>query len=57
MLAPTRLYFLPGDLTGGMQAAVYTLFVAGMAGCAWKQHFLRYRVGPGAMGLVRFLTC
>ncbi|MBK8374417.1 lysoplasmalogenase family protein [Sphingorhabdus sp.] len=52
VLAPDIAYFLPGDSTGGMQAAVYTLFVAGMAGCAWNSNFPRYRVGLGAMAFV-----
>lgn len=52
VLAPDIAYFLPADRTGGMQAAIYTLFVAGMAACAWNSNFPRYRVGLGAMAFV-----
>ncbi len=52
VLAPDIAYFLPDDRTMGMQAAVYTLFVAGMAACAWNSNFPRYRVGLGAMAFV-----
>lgn len=52
VLAPAIAYFLPIDRTMGMQAAVYTLFVAGMAATAWNSNFPRYRVGMGAMAFV-----
>ena len=52
VLAPVIAYFLPTDRIGGMQAAGYTLFVAGMAACAWNSNFPRYRVGLGAMAFV-----
>lgn len=52
VLAPDIAYFLPGDRSFGIQAAVYTLFVAAMAGCAWNSNFPRYRVGLGAMAFV-----
>lgn len=52
VLAPPIAYFLPIDRTMGMQAAVYTLFVAGMAATAWNSNFPRYRVGMGAMAFV-----
>jgi uncharacterized membrane protein YhhN len=52
VLAPDIAYFLPGDRMMGMQAAGYTLFVAGMAAAAWNSNFPRYRVGLGAMAFV-----
>ena len=52
VLAPVIAYFLPADRAMGMQAAVYTLFVAGMAATAWNSNFPRYRVGMGAMAFV-----
>ena len=52
VLAPAIAYFLPTDRAMGMQAAVYTLFVAGMAATAWNSNFPRYRVGMGAMAFV-----
>lgn len=52
VLAPPIAYFLPTDRAMGMQAAVYTLFVAGMAATAWNSNFPRYRVGMGAMAFV-----
>lgn len=56
LLAPVIAYALPGDAVagaaGGAQAAVYTLFVAAMAGAAWNSNFPRYRVGLGAMAFV-----
>jgi uncharacterized membrane protein YhhN len=51
-LAPVIAYFLPADRAGGLQAAVYTLFVGAMAACAWNSNFPRYRVGLGAMAFV-----
>jgi uncharacterized membrane protein YhhN len=47
--APFIAYRLPGSESMGQQAALYTLFVAGMAACAWSSQFPRYRVGIGAM--------
>jgi uncharacterized membrane protein YhhN len=52
VLAPVIAYFLPGDPAMGIQAAGYTLFVAGMAAMAWNSNFPRYRVGIGAMAFV-----
>ena len=52
VLAPAIAYFLPTDRAVGIQAAVYTLFVAGMAATAWNSNFPRYRVGMGAMAFV-----
>lgn len=52
VLAPMAAYFLPTDRAVGVQAAVYTLFVAGMAATAWNSNFPRYRVGIGAMAFV-----
>jgi uncharacterized membrane protein YhhN len=52
LLAPVIAWFLPEDRAWGMQAAGYTLFVAGMAACAWNSNFPRYRVGLGAMAFV-----
>lgn len=52
VLAPVIAYFLPTDRAMGIQAAVYTLFVAGMAATAWNSNFPRYRVGLGAMAFV-----
>jgi uncharacterized membrane protein YhhN len=52
VLAPVIAYYLPGDGIMGIQAAGYTLFVAGMAACAWNSNFPRYRVGLGAMAFV-----
>lgn len=52
ILAPIIAYFLPTDRALGLQAAVYTLFVAGMAALAWGSNFPRYRVGMGAMAFV-----
>ena len=52
VLAPVIAYFLPADQAVGIQAAVYTLFVAGMAATAWNSNFPRYRVGVGAMAFV-----
>lgn len=52
VLAPDIAYFLPADRAFGIQAAIYTLFVAGMAGTAWNSNFPRYRVGLGAMAFV-----
>jgi uncharacterized membrane protein YhhN len=52
VLAPVIAYFLPTDRAAGIQAAVYTLFVAGMAAMAWNSNFPRYRVGMGAMAFV-----
>jgi uncharacterized membrane protein YhhN len=52
VLAPVIAYYLPSDRMMGMQAAVYTLFVAGMAASAWNSNFPRYRVGVGAMAFV-----
>jgi uncharacterized membrane protein YhhN len=49
LLAPVIAYCLPADRVIGMQAAAYTLCVAGMAACAWNSNFPRYRVGVGAM--------
>ena len=51
-LAPVIAYFLPSERAFGIQAAVYTLFVAGMAATAWNSNFPRYRVGMGAMAFV-----
>ena len=52
LLAPAIAFFLPEDRSWGMQAAVYTLFVAAMAAAAWNSNFPRYRVGIGAMAFV-----
>jgi uncharacterized membrane protein YhhN len=52
ILAPVIAYFLPVDRAAGIQVAAYTLFVAGMAACAWNSNFPRYRVGVGAMAFV-----
>jgi uncharacterized membrane protein YhhN len=52
VLAPVIAFYLPSDRGWGMQAAGYTLFVAGMAACAWNSNFPRYRVGMGAMAFV-----
>jgi uncharacterized membrane protein YhhN len=52
LLSPVIAYLLPEDRSWGLQAAVYTLFVAGMAGAAWNSNFPRYRVGLGAMAFV-----
>ena len=52
VLAPVIAYFLTTDREAGIQAAVYTLFVAGMAATAWNSNFPRYRVGMGAMAFV-----
>jgi uncharacterized membrane protein YhhN len=52
VLAPVIAYFLPAERAWGLQAAVYTLFVAAMAGTAWNSNFPRYRVGIGAMAFV-----
>lgn len=52
LLAPIIAYFLPADPAWGLQAALYTLFVAGMAALAWSSNFPRYRVGMGAMAFV-----
>ena len=52
VLAPIIAYFLPTDRAAGVQAAVYTVFVAGMAATAWNSNFPRYRVGMGAMAFV-----
>lgn len=52
VLAPDIAFFLPADRAMGMQAAIYTLFVAGMAALAWHSNFSRYRVGIGAMAFV-----
>lgn len=52
VLAPDIAYFLPAEPAMGLQAAIYTLFVAGMAACAWNSNFPRYRVGLGAMAFV-----
>ena len=52
VLAPVIAYFLPTDRFMGVQAAVYTVFVAGMAATAWNSNFPRYRVGTGAMAFV-----
>jgi hypothetical protein len=49
LCAPFIAYKLPGSESMGQQAALYTLFVAGMAACAWNSQFPRYRVGIGAM--------
>jgi uncharacterized membrane protein YhhN len=49
VLAPVIAYYLPADRAGGVQAAIYTLFVAAMAAMAWNSNFPRYRVGIGAM--------
>ncbi len=52
LLGPVIAWFLPADSSWGMQAAGYTLFVAGMAGMAWNSNFPRFRVGIGAMAFV-----
>ncbi len=52
LLAPVIAWFLPADQAWGLRAAGYTLFVAGMAACAWNSNFPRYRVGLGAMAFV-----
>lgn len=52
VLAPVIAYFLPSERAWGAQAAVYTMFVAGMAACAWNSNFPRYRVGLGAVAFV-----
>lgn len=52
VLAPDIAFFLPADRAMGFQAAIYTLFVAGMAATAWNSNFPRYRVGLGAMAFV-----
>jgi uncharacterized membrane protein YhhN len=52
VLAPVIAFYLPADRVGGIQAAAYTLFVGGMAACAWNSNFPRYRVGLGAMAFV-----
>jgi uncharacterized membrane protein YhhN len=52
VLAPVIAFHLPGDHSMRPQAAAYTLFVAGMAACAWNSNFPRYRVGLGAMAFV-----
>lgn len=52
LLAPLIAYYLPADRGWGVQASVYTLFVAGMAAMAWNSNFPRYRVGLGAMAFV-----
>ena len=52
VLAPVIAYFLPTERAAGIQAAVYTVFVAGMAAAAWNSNFPRYRVGMGAMAFV-----
>ena len=52
ILAPVIAFYLPAERALGMQAAVYTLFVAGMAACAWNSNFPSYRVGLGAMAFV-----
>lgn len=52
VLAPVIAYFLPADRAVGIQAAVYTLFLAVMAATAWNSNFPRYRVGMGAMAFV-----
>lgn len=52
VLAPDIAFFLAPDRAMGFQAAVYTLFVAGMAATAWHSNFPRYRVGLGAMAFV-----
>ena len=52
ILAPIIAYFLPAEPAWGIQAAIYTLFVAGMAALAWSSNFPRYRVGMGAMAFV-----
>lgn len=52
VLAPIIAWFLPGDAAMGMQAAIYTLFVAAMAAMGWNSNFPRYRVGLGAVAFV-----
>jgi YhhN family len=52
VLAPDIAFFLAPDRVTGLQFAIYTLFVAGMAACAWNSNFPRYRVGLGAMAFV-----
>jgi uncharacterized membrane protein YhhN len=52
LVAPLIAFFLPIDHMWGMQAAVYTLFVAAMASMAWNSNFPRYRVGIGAVAFV-----
>jgi uncharacterized membrane protein YhhN len=52
VLTPVIAYYLPFDRIMGLQAAGYSLFVAGMAACAWNSNFPRYRVGVGAMAFV-----
>ncbi len=52
LLAPVIAYMLPHNREWGMQAALYTLFVAAMAAAAWNSNFPRYRVGLGAMAFV-----
>jgi uncharacterized membrane protein YhhN len=52
VLAPDIAFFLAPDRATGFQFAIYTLFVAGMAACAWNSNFPRYRVGLGAMAFV-----
>jgi uncharacterized membrane protein YhhN len=52
LLSPVIAFYLPVDRAMGMQAAVYTLFVGGMAAAAWNSNFPRYRVGSGAMAFV-----
>jgi len=53
VVAPIIAFYLPADRMWGMQAAIYTLFVAGMAACAWNSNFPRYRVGIGAVAVRR----
>lgn len=52
ILAPVIAYYLPAEPAFRPQAAGYTLFVAGMAACAWNSNFPRYRVGIGAVAFV-----
>jgi uncharacterized membrane protein YhhN len=52
VLAPDIAFFLAPDRGAGLQFAIYTLFVAAMAGLAWHSNFPRYRVGLGAMAFV-----
>jgi uncharacterized membrane protein YhhN len=49
LCTPFIAFALPGTSELGVQAAIYTVFVAAMAGCAWNSQFPRYRVGTGAM--------
>lgn len=49
LLTPVILWFLPYDRNVALPAALYGIFLGGMAACAWLSAFSRYRVGVGAV--------